>query len=222
MSLVGRRAAGAQLRHRHAEFVRLEHGEAAGQLGRGGPGAEPDDFVAGHRGVDELARERDIGQGHRLRGDVEIDTVPGDERVDRVEVTLGDAVQLGDPPVGDHQARFGIMRRAQRDQAQVGVLGREAVQVDPLPVHEADPAYFPPRQGLAALGRLGATAGTAAPPGRQPPWRSLPLAHFRKSGISRSSSSSKTTGRRRLVATSNVLPAFSVYERRAEPAAGVV
>ncbi|HEX6520029.1 MAG TPA: hypothetical protein VF070_08445 [Streptosporangiaceae bacterium] len=35
---------------------------------------------------------------------------------------------------------------------------------------------FPPRLGLAALGRLGAAAGIAAPAGRQPPRRSLPLA----------------------------------------------
>src|SRR5581483_3866909 len=59
-----------------------------------------------------------------------------------VEVPLGHTVQLGDPAVFDDHARLGIVRRAQRDQPKLRVLDREPVQVHPLPVHEADSAYW--------------------------------------------------------------------------------
>src|SRR4029077_10154357 len=67
-------------------------------------------------------------------------------------------------------------------------------------------------------GRL-ARLGDAAADFGQPQGEFFPPAgvgHFRKSGTSRSSSSSKTTGRRRVVATSKVLPAASACAGRYE------
>ena len=59
------------------------------------------------------------------------------------KLRLRHPVQLDDPAVGDHQSRLRVVRGAQRDQPEVGVLDREAVQVDPLGVHEPDPADRP-------------------------------------------------------------------------------
>ena len=67
--------------------------------------------------------------------------MPGDVRVEGVEVLLRDPVHLHHPPVGDHQPRVGVVRGAQCDQAEVGILDGEPVEVDPLLVHEPDPAY---------------------------------------------------------------------------------
>src|SRR5581483_7576271 len=67
-------------------------------------------------------------------------------------------------------------------------------------------------RGVDALAHLRQVAGQLSAAVRRVP-------HLRKSGISRSSSSSKTTGRRRLVATSKVLPAVSTADRLTGPAA---
>ena len=74
-------------------------------------------------------------------GDREVEAVPRDVLVDRVEVVLGDAVELDDPPVVHDEAGLRIERRPQGDEPELDVLDREAVQVHPLGIHEADASY---------------------------------------------------------------------------------
>ena len=90
--------------------------------------------------VDEQPGEVHVGQRHRLGGDVQVEAVPGDEGIDRVEVRLGHAVQLDDPAVGDDEARRRVGGRVHGDQAEGGVRRGEPVEVHPLGVHEPFPA----------------------------------------------------------------------------------
>ena len=74
--------------------------EAARQLGRRHAGGQPDQLRARHGRVDEHAGEGEVVERHRLRGDVEVEAVPGDELVDARRSRLGRArVHLDDPPV---------------------------------------------------------------------------------------------------------------------------
>src|SRR6185437_16191479 len=144
--------------------------------------------------------------------------------------------RMHDAGVPDHAG--GLVRLQLPDEVpgeiQVGALGglRRRLGVAVLPdVGHAQLAEQPDvgrgpglghrdQRQLAGLppGRLARLGDTAADFG-QPQGEFFPPAgvgHFRKSGTSRSSSSSKTTGRRRVVATSKVLPAASVCAGRCE------
>ena len=85
--------------------------------------------------------------------------MPGDVLVDGVEVLLGDAVELDHPAVAHDEAGLRVEGRPQGDKPEVDVLDREAVEVDPLLVHEPDatddgPAGLHTHAGHAsALGR---------------------------------------------------------------------
>ena len=95
------------------------------------------------RGVKGSTNSRakfNVGQRHRLGGDVQVEAVPGDEGIERVEVRLGHAVHLDDPPIGDDKARHRVGRRVHGDQAQGGVRRGEPVEVHALGVHEPFPA----------------------------------------------------------------------------------
>jgi len=141
--LVARRAAGAQLGHRDAELGRREQGEHAGELGRRGARAQRRDLGPRHAGVDGAAGELGVRQRHGLRRRIQVEAVPRDKFVDRVEAGLRHAVHLHHPARRHDEARFRVMGGAQRDEAEIHVLHREPVQVDPLPVHEPDPAHRP-------------------------------------------------------------------------------
>ena len=139
--LVAGGAPAAQLGHGQPQLGGPQQGQHPGQLGRGGARAQPDDLGPGHVRADREPGQLGVGQGHHLRGDGQVQAVPGDIGVEGVEVLLRDPVHLHHPAIGDHQARLGVVRGTQRDQAQVGVLDREPVEVDPLLVHEPDPAH---------------------------------------------------------------------------------
>src|SRR5690606_6704114 len=83
-------------------------------------------------------------------GDGEVEAVAGDVLVNAVELARRLAIHLDDDPVLDPNARLGVVRRVERDQAQLGILGGEAVKVHPLRVHQAEPARACGRAGNRA------------------------------------------------------------------------
>ena len=99
---------------------------------------EPDDLGARDVEAHEQPRELHVVERHRLLGDGQVDAVRRDHGVERVEVRGRAAVHLDDPAVLHHQRRLGVVRAVHRDQPEPDVLVREAVEVDPLLVHEPD------------------------------------------------------------------------------------
>ena len=86
MRLVGRRAAGAELLEREHQLDGVEQAGDPRELRRGQAAGEPDDLGPRDVDVDEQARELEVGERHRLGGDLEVEPVRDEEAVDHVEV----------------------------------------------------------------------------------------------------------------------------------------
>ena len=110
MRLVGRRAAGAELLEREHQLDGVEQARDSGELRRGQAAGEPNRL--GPRGVDvdEQAGELEVGERHRLGGDLEVEPVGDQEAVDDVEVRSGLPVHAHDDAVLDHELGLGVVR----------------------------------------------------------------------------------------------------------------
>ena len=73
--LVARDAARAELLEREHQLDGVERPDDACELRRRQPARQAHELVARHVDVDELAGELEVGQGHRLGGDLEIEPV---------------------------------------------------------------------------------------------------------------------------------------------------
>ena len=110
MRLIRRRATGAQLLQGEHQLDRVEQACDASELCRRQAPREPHDLRSGHVDVDEEPRDREVGQGHRLRRDLEVEPVSDEEAVDHIELGGGAAVHAHDDPVLDHELRRRIVR----------------------------------------------------------------------------------------------------------------
>ena len=138
MRLVAGRTPGPALGHRNDELGRPQQSQAAGELRRGHAAGEAHHVIARHGRVDKHAREGEVVDSHRLRGHGEVEAVIRDEGVEQVEVGAGAGVHLGDHALRHHQGWLGIARGVEGHEAERGVRDGEAVEVDPLGVHEAE------------------------------------------------------------------------------------
>ena len=80
------RAARAQLLQREHQLDRVEQAGDPRELRRRQPAREPDDLGPRCVDVDEHACELQVGERHRLGGDLEVEPVRDEEAVDDVEV----------------------------------------------------------------------------------------------------------------------------------------
>jgi hypothetical protein len=91
--------------------------------------------------IDEQPGERHVVERHGLLGNRQVDAMGGDQGVQCVEVGRSPTVHLGDGAVLEHQGRLRVVGTRDRHQTELHVLVREAVEVDPLLVHEADATH---------------------------------------------------------------------------------
>ena len=108
------------------------------ELGGSHAGCQPHYLRTRDGGIDDEPGVVRVVERHRLVGDREVETVTGDELVEDVELRLRLPVHLRDPAVAHDDRRRGVVRRVERDEPELGVLHREAVEVDALGVHEAE------------------------------------------------------------------------------------
>src|SRR6266568_4652716 len=203
--------------------------EIAAHAGRDHGRARPDRAHGG--GADQQPRER-AGRPHGQRGD-------GHHAAEHQPLLGRQRLGQGRNLVRHRPAAGRVAIQAHLDQALDHPPGPARGLTEgtnqPQPVHRVHdagvthhagalvglqlPDEVPGKVQVGALGGLWRRLGEAAPDAGQPQGEFLPpgrVGHFRKSGTSRSSSSSKTTGRRRVVATSKVLPAASACAGRYE------
>ena len=198
MRLVRRRAAGAQLLEREHQLDRVEQAGDARELRRRQAAREPDSLVPRGVDVDEQARELEVGERHRLGGDLEVEPVGDQEAVDDVEVGGGLPVHPRDDAVLDHELGLGVVRPVHRDEAELGCgvisisrrssfAARDANRAEPSDTAEPSfPVRAPPR---------GRRRPCAAPPSRRaaPP---TPRARPASSGPAAARCRSRAAGRR--------------------------
>ena len=120
MRLIRGSAAGPQLLQREHQLDGVEQARHPRQLRRGQSPREPDDLRPRHVDIDEQAREIEVGERHRLRGDLEVEPVRDEEAVDHVELGRGPPVHPHDDSVLDDELRLGVVRAVQRDEAELG------------------------------------------------------------------------------------------------------
>ena len=130
MRLVGRPPAGAEPPEREHHLHRLEDGGHPREPGGRQPTRKPDEVLAWDVDVDEAAGELCVGEPHRLRGDLEVEAVLGDEAVDHVEVGGGPPVHLDDAAVLDDEARLGIVRARHGDEPELRLRSDERLAAD--------------------------------------------------------------------------------------------
>ena len=119
--LVRRGTAGAQLLQGEHHLDGIEQRDHARQPRRRQPARKPDELLARHVDVDEPMGELVVGQGHRLGGHFEVETVARDEVVDRVEVLCAPSVEPDNAAVLDLETGLRIVRAVHRDEPEVGV-----------------------------------------------------------------------------------------------------
>ena len=140
MRLVAWGASCPALGHRHDELGGAEYPQGTREFGGRHTGCKPDDLVARNSGIHAHAREDLIIDRHGLWRDLEVYPVVGDESVEKVEVLSRAGVHLHNHAVGDHQRGLGITGRVVGQQAERWIGDREAIQIDPLLIHEAEAA----------------------------------------------------------------------------------
>ena len=120
MRLVGRRATGAKLLQGEHQLDRVEQPGYAGELRRRQAAGEPDGLRARGVDIDEQAGDLEVGERHRLGGDLEVEPVGDEEAVDHVELRGGLSVHARHDAVLDHELGLGIVRAVHRDEAELG------------------------------------------------------------------------------------------------------
>ena len=120
MRLVGRRAARPQLLEREHQLDGIEQAGDARELAGREPPSEPDELGPRDVDVDQHARDRLVGQRHRLGGDVQVDPVRDEEAVDHVEVGRRSPVHPRHDPVLDDELRLGVVRPVRRHEPELG------------------------------------------------------------------------------------------------------
>ena len=223
--LVGRGPPRAQLLQREHQLDRVEPRDHACEPRRCQAARETDEIGARDVDVDEPAGDLVVVQACRLRGDVEVEAVPGDEAVDHVEVLDAAAVHRNHPPILDLESRLRIVGAVHRDEpelrvgrdqqlaAQLSLLARDE-PVRPARAHRSPAARAPhtPRPPPERTRQRAArrTPSRAAQPTLRapPPSSGAGGARCRSRGSCRSATAASSAARARLSA-SWVRPAAS-------------